>query len=87
MLHIVINPLLCYRHLCPGSQRRTSIQVPIELWKGTGADFQADTMTCLEGLRRIPAINVDEIRSSSVLGIPLEVTPENAAKGGVRRPF
>src|SRR5437763_7848633 len=57
MFLIVINTLLCHRHLSPNSKWSTSIQIPIILGKGTRTYLQANTMPSFEYLTDVPAIN------------------------------
>ncbi len=71
IFRIVINTLQRYRHLSRNSQRSTSIQIPIILGEGARTNLQSDTMPGFEELTGVPAINVDEIRTSAILGVSL----------------
>jgi hypothetical protein len=90
MFRIMVNSLLRNRHFRSNSKRCACIEVPVIFGKGAGTDFQADAMSNLEDLRGIPAIYMDAIATSSLLGISLRiiyhiVAAQGLAKRSMRR--
>ena len=68
----MINPLLHHHQLGCLPQWSARIEVPVIFWKSAGTDLQANTMSGFEDLTGVPAINVDAIRTSSLLRGHLE---------------
>ena len=72
MLLIMINTLLRHRNLSRLTKWCPCIQVSIILRKSARTNLKSDTMSNFEDLWGVPTINVDAIRTSSLLGGHLE---------------
>jgi hypothetical protein len=68
MFRVVVNLLLRNSHFRGLAQWRTRVQVAVVLGKGAGTDFQANAMPGFEDQRGVPAIDVDAIATTAVLG-------------------
>ena len=64
MLIVVVDRLLSYDGVAGLAQRLARILVPVIFRKGTGGDFQANTVSLFELLAGIPEIDIEWINLS-----------------------